>query len=957
MKMKQQICLLLGICCGMLGALDRKYFPGIPTDFQKKTDRVLLKAADWNKQNGIAIRSNQDGLIAELKVPTQWGNAVSSANTVPVKPGNLLKVTSCYYLQEAPSGSRFTLNILLLDRNDKVLARMKATSAASKPPEHLNWDENYTSIPGGCVKARAELLFHGNPMKVHLVSLQLDTVAAKDPLPDFPPKITYRNRALNDAALTRKLAERTKIRTGIASNGDLVEFLVNGTPTPLKIYKNNTCTTIHGYPEYLRKTPAMQKAGFNVFTVCVYLGVPGHTRTANTVWLGPGRYQVDVIRKAMREILKYAPDAMILLELYITPSPEWSAAHPDEIVQYVDGRKAVQNGTRIHQLTDKPPQQYVPVGDTPWTMPYWVPSYFSEKFTEDASRAIRDIFAELEKSPESNALAGVFLCRGVDGQWFDLFAEIPAKNGQEAIYPLADYSPASLKYFQNFLRGKYKNDIAELRRAWNDPDVRSFEEIRIPLHREIVPSGKDVMRKRAGRDRIADFIESRGDGMAKQFIRFCRAVKEGSGGRILVGGYRAEGAPVSWPFLTQQCSRQMYSAPEVDFFASCPGGRTPENPVMPSLLNGSLRLHNKLAITELDFRVPWVWNWGPRGEPIYYKTHDQKEFQERSMRAQLFASAYGGAFHAYDMDGNWYDTEMAQSAWRNNNRIYDLRKPRPLSENRIALFYSEHYWEYMSLSGNRAFAHIVKNDPRIAMTRSGVDADLYLLDDVLHPDFKAPRVLWFADALELTPGQAAEIRKRHANSGRVLVWAWAPGAGSVEDIGKVAGFRLERAPEADGRPVLALENTGDPLMDGVRNLVLATYRPYVMGPVWKVTDPDAVVLGHYLGTKVPAMAVKRYPDHTEVFIGQGGNATPALVRNIAREAGAHCWNESDDPTAQAGNLLICSAASSGKKKIFLPDNVTDVRSLTGQPVSKEDQTVFCTLQYGEVLVLELTFRD
>ena len=77
----------------------------------------------------------------------------------------------------------------------------------------------------------------------------------------------------------------------------------------------------------------MQRAGFNVFTVCVYLGVPGHSRTANTVWLGPGKYQVDVIRKAMREILKYAPDAMILLELNVTPSPEWSAAHPDEIAQ------------------------------------------------------------------------------------------------------------------------------------------------------------------------------------------------------------------------------------------------------------------------------------------------------------------------------------------------------------------------------------------------------------------------------------------------------------------------------------------------------------------------------------------------------------------------------------------------------------------------------------------------
>lgn len=183
---------------------------------------------------------------------------------------------------------------------------------------------------------------------------------------------------------------------------------------------------------------------------------------------------------------------------------------------------------------------------------------------------------------------------------------------------------------------------------------------------------------------------------------------------------------------------------------------------MPSLLNGSLRLHNKLAVTELDFRTPWVGNWGRWGKPIYYKTHDAAEFRQRTMRAQLFANAFGGAFHAYDMDGNWYDTEMAQRAWRENNRIYDRRKPRPLSEDRIALFYSEHCWEYMALNGNRAFAHIVKNSPRIAVTRSGVDSDLYLLDDILHPDFQAPRVLWFVDSLELTPEKAAEIRRRYA---------------------------------------------------------------------------------------------------------------------------------------------------------------------------------------------------
>ena len=47
---------------------------------------------------------------------------------------------------------------------------------------------------------------------------------------------------------------------------------------------------------------------------------------------------------------------------------------------------------------------------------------------------------------------------------------------------------------------------------------------------------------------------------------------------------------------------------------------------------------------------------------------------------------------------------------------------------------------------------------RQAFTRSGVDSDLYLLDDIFHPNLKAPQILCFADAVELTPLQAEKIR-------------------------------------------------------------------------------------------------------------------------------------------------------------------------------------------------------
>ena len=952
--MKVALCLLLSGFFGLLQAINPEYFPGIPGNYRATNDRILLEAKYWKAAPGFSITSDCDGLTASSKVPAQWSNEFVALDSTPIKPGKLLKITTRFYLTEVQSGSLFTMRLQLLDKNGKVIAASDVAEGQNSSPEKLIWRESYIQIPPEAVSARPTIKFSGNPMTVKIVHFELATVDKQDPMPIFPLKTPFSNKHLDDKELTQALMEREKVQVKLATNGDQVQFLVNGEAVPLKIYKNNLTTTIANYPEFLKKTPAMQKAGFNLFTIGVYLGLPAHPRTANSVWQKDGTYRVEIIQKAMREILKYSPDAMILLDFFITPREGWSEANQDEVVQWIDGRKGVfSGGGRIRSLTNEPPEVLTPIPHEPWSMAMWIPSYFSEKFTEDASKAIFDIFQELEKTPESRALAGILMVRGVDMQWFDLFAEIPATKEGKAIYPLADYSPASVKSFRNFLRQKYSNDIDKLRASWNDSAVKSFDDIQIPAHEELFSKGQVMIRKSGGRDRIADFIESRGDGMSKQYLSFCRAIKKATNNRLMVGSYRAEGAIVHYPFLTQQCSRQMYAAPEVDFFASCPGGRTPENPVMPFLLNGSLRLHGKLAVVELDFRTPWVWNWGPWGNSIYYKTHDEKEFQQRTMRAQLFASAYGGAFHAFDMDGNWYDTPMAINAWTNNNRIYDLRKPRPLSDRRIALFYSEHYWEYMALNSTRAFAHTVKNSPREAIIRSGVDCDAYLLDDIFHPDFKAPRVLWFVDSLELTPAKAAEIRKKFANSGRILVWMWAPGIGATNDIGKVAGFQLERAPQADGKPIIALKNSKDSLMEGVDNLLLAKYRPWGLGPVWKVTDSNAVILGNYAGTQIPAMAVKRYDDHTEIFIGQGGSVTPRFARNIAQEAGAHCWIASDDPAASAGNLLIVSAASSGEKTIYLPAGISEVKSVTGQKIRQDGTQVTCSLEYGDVLVLEL----
>ena len=788
---------LLSLSFQVFSGIDPKHYPGWPGDEKDIKTDFLLDRKTWpaqaGKPTGIRVIQDHHSLCFAAEQAMPQGYELAAAKKIPVTKGKLLKATVKLFVEKAQPGSHALIFLTLLDKNGKSISRQTLCKIIDTPPDHMVLGEQYWPIPPQVVSARASIRFLGNPITFRIAVFKTETVSAKEKITLEEP-FPFPGRKLGKTELDQALAARKKERYSLRSNGDMVEFLVNGKPEPLLIYANPVFSYLPNRPEFCRKTPELMNAGFNLFSLNVALGVPSNVRMMNSLWLGKKKYQISILQKAFRRILQYAPQARIKLSLVITPCPGWGEANPEEICAVPDGRKMIFTGVRCHNVSNTPPENYVQNKKQPWLSAYWIPSYYSEKFTADASEAITDILRDFEKTPESKALAAVFLNRGCDGQWFDIYPE-PDTPGYSQMNCMGDFSKASLRQFRKYVRDKYGDDVNRLRAAWNDPKA-DFDSIRIPTRKDFFIDNKLVLR-RTGADLMSDYIESRGKGMSDQYIALCRAVKKATDNRILVGGYSAEGAITSWPIFTQQCARYIHAAPEIDFLVSCPGGRTPFNPVTPALSNGSLRLHGKLAITELDFRSPTVSHWGNAYDSAWYKTHGIKEFREQILRAQLWSSAAGGTFHAYDMDGHWYDAPSMLEAWQRSNAIQSKRLPGLLGADRAGIFYSEHYWQFMALNQNRAFAHIIIGDTKLAFTRSGINTDLYLLDDIFHPELKAPQLLCFPNALELTPEKAQQIRKRWGNSGRVIIWMWAPGAGVCNDIGSVAGFKLRRTPAAD----------------------------------------------------------------------------------------------------------------------------------------------------------------
>jgi hypothetical protein len=80
---------------------------------------------------------------------------------------------------------------------------------------------------------------------------------------------------------------------------------------------------------------------------------------------------------------------------------------------------------------------------------------------------------------------------------------------------------------------------------------------------------------------------------------------------------------------------------------------------------------------------------------------------------------------------------------------------------------------------------------------------------------------------------------------------------------------------------------------------------------------------------------------------------PAVIRNMAREAGAHIYCDNDDFVAANDWMLCVCAASDGPRTIRLPRKAKVVDALTGETVKRRAASFEIDMKYGETRVWRL----
>jgi hypothetical protein len=212
------------------------------------------------------------------------------------------------------------------------------------------------------------------------------------------------------------------------------------------------------------------------------------------------------------------------------------------------------------------------------------------------------------------------------------------------------------------------------------------------------------------------------------------------------------------------------------------------------------------------------------------------------------------------------------------------------------------------------------------------------------------------DAFHLTDSQRALIKEKVCARGHTVLWIYAPGIVgengiSVEAMSELVGMRLRSHVNSESysnRPYLRLLDGAHPYARGVA-AGTPMFSSENLSTIFRVDDPQATTLGlggYYFDVLRPAFAAKKTDSWTSIYCSVPV-LPPAVVRNIAREAGVHIYSDADDFVAANNWLLTVSAAVGGQRTLRLPRKATVIDAMNDSIVQRDSDMICVDMKFGE----------
>jgi hypothetical protein len=594
------------------------------------------------------------------------------------------------------------------------------------------------------------------------------------------------------------------------------------------------------------------------------------------------------------DILEANPNALLLPRFGMDNVPAWWwRENPDELMLYENGERGL-------------------------------PSMASEKWKRDAGEAMRLLVRHLEGKYGAHIL-GYHPCGQNTGEWF--------------------YD----RSWENLMAGFELPMQAAFRRLVGDPAAV------LPTAEERRRRGLGAFLDPVGQRRLVDCLRLQQAAMEQPLEYFARIIKEETQRRKLVVyfyGYVFEiaalpGGPSASGHLALQA---LLDCPDVDVICSPisyldrqPGGAGPFMAALDSVL-----LHGKLWLNEDDTRT-----YLASPEDNYGRAGTLEETVGVHERNFAHIASRGAACWWMDLPGaGWLDSAEIWDDCRRLKELYeDLTPSREPYRPEVAVVVDEA--SLLQLSYGNQVSSPLLSLTRHELYRMGTPLGFYLMSDVCAGKVPWPKLYIVLDAFALDQMRREELRRAVSGPGKTTVWFYAPGfigdgQASADLVSQLTGIKV--ACEAAPEPAAAVvSEQARRVLPGVRaGEEFGPGEP--MAPLLFVDDADARPLATYKATGRIAAAVKHAGGWTSVLVGTL-RATPTLLREIARLAGAHVYLRSDDVVIAGGGLVAVHATSDGEKVVHLPRNATAKDAWTGAAIGGAAMNLRFAMKRGETRML------
>lgn len=638
---------------------------------------------------------------------------------------------------------------------------------------------------------------------------------------------------------------------------------------------------------------------------------------SGTEWIKPD-FDFSTVKVRFGRILEVDPEARFHLRCHLEVGADdwWSKLYPKELELHSNGKRYTQ-------------------------------SFASRIWREQANGFLRAYIQQLSETGLLDRVVAFQVGAGHTGEWV---------KGETSMYDVCgDYSEPMRRHFRAWLRLRYRDDLVSLRKAWHAPAV-TFESAEVPGAQDQLNARRYIFRDPLLEGRTIDYFRCLAESSADAVIDFCRTVKQATGGKKLAGAFYGYLLDLAWnggffaeradsEYSTCQRSghlglRMVLNSPHVDFLVSPYSygyrGIGGDGPSM--IPTESARAHGKLVLIEDDTRTHI-------GTDMNYARAATLAESVAILRRNFAGAMTRG-------QGMWWLSSTVDAArepaFATLLRDFERLGKRLLSTDRtpasdVAVLVDDESFFYESSLHNFDVPGIFQQ--RLwGLAHMGAPVDTFLLQDLVDGRLRPYKLYVFLNAFRLDAARRAALARNLRRDGRVALWIYAPGYVkddlSVDHMTELTGFKYAMGERSWG-PMMHVSNYTHPLTKGLsQDLSWGTNSK--LAPLFYVDDPDATILGQVVysqGNCRPGMAVRSFPDWTSIYVA-APNLPAALLRNIARFAGAHIYSNEGDIIYASRELLGVHTVSGGTRRFQLPRAAHEVVNLFANRTVARDTAAF-----------------